>query len=650
MFPLFSYTQTIELDYEKKRSQINQVEKFEYRQVFKTSLWDDHKASFLTFAQEKLSDKDISLNEKIYLNHQLMRYYVSVEADFDNAFIYLVEVIKVLEPNEDNVLHPFVLADCYFIAYWINQIQYDLPRARKYAEKLLAHANKFQLNEMMIKAKMALAELTQHEGNVASGIEQFKNIENELLVKNDSILINRLYLLLSNAYTVAENVDSAFYYAQKAYQIVPKNNAQLKAFSSIHLARGYMQHGDINKAIELTSEALLVVENLEAKKEIKDLHNFLAEAHKGAGNFEEALAHLEKFMELDKEQASLLSAANISDLESKMADEKHDFEMKLKQTELSQKNKQTIALGVFLLFAIVFIVFVVRGYINKKRDAEIIRDQKMIVEEKNKEIMDSIGYAKRIQTAILPPNKVVKEYLQNSFILYKPKDIVAGDFYWMEHKDGKILFAAADCTGHGVPGAMVSVVCNNGLNRSVREYGLTDPGKILDKTREIVLQEFEKSEEDVKDGMDIALCSLQFLVDSEQLLVNGRQSSENSQPKAMLQYAGAHNPLWIIRNSEIIEIKANKQPIGKFDNPEPYTTHHIELQENDSLYIFSDGYVDQFGGEKGKKFKAKAFRELLLNIQDKSMEEQKQIIDDAFETWKGPIEQIDDVCVIGVRI
>ncbi len=608
---------------------INQVEKFEYRQVFKTSLWYDHKASFLTFAQEKLSDKDISLNEKIYLNHQLMRYYVSVEADFDNAFIYLVEVIKVLEPNEDNVLHPFVLADCYFIAYWINQIQYDLPRARKYAEKLLAHANKFQLNEMIIKATIALAELTQHEGNVASGIEQFKNIENELLVKNDSILINRLYLLLSNAYTVDENVDSAFYYAKKAYQIVPKSNAQLKAFSSIHLARGYMQHGDINKAIELTSEALLVVENLEAKKEIKDLHNFLAEAHKGVGNFEEALAHLEKFMELDKEQASLLSAANISDLESKIADEKHDFEMKLKQTELSQKNKQTIALAVFLLFAIVFIVFVVRGYINKKRDAEIIRNQKMIVEEKNKEIMDSIGYAKRIQTAILPPNKVVKEYLQNSFILYKPKDIVAGDFYWIEHKDGKILFAAADCTGHGVPGAMVSVVCNNGLNRSVREYGLTDPGKILDKTREIVLQEFEKSEEEVKDGMDIALCSLY-----------GNK----------LQYAGAHNPLWIIRNGEIIEIKANKQPIGKFDNPEPYTTHKIDLMQGDSIYIFSDGYVDQFGGEKGKKFKAKAFRELLLSIQDKSMEEQKQIIDDAFETWKGPIEQIDDVCVIGVKI
>lgn len=258
-----------------------------------------------------------------------------------------------------------------------------------------------------------------------------------------------------------------------------------------------------------------------------------------------------------------------------------------------------------------------------------VEQQKDMIEEAHQEIKDSITYAKRIQSAILPPSKLVKEYLKKSFILYKPKDVVAGDFYWLEHRDGKVLFAAADCTGHGVPGAMVSVVCNNALNRSVREHGLTDPGEILTKSREIVIQEFEKSEEDVKDGMDIALCSLE-----------GNK----------LKYAGAHNPLWIIRKGEIIETKANKQPIGQFDNPEPYTTHSFDLQKGDSIYIFSDGYVDQFGGEKGKKFKARAFRELLLSIQNKVMDAQKDIIDETFETWKGNLDQIDDVCVIGVRV
>ena len=260
---------------------------------------------------------------------------------------------------------------------------------------------------------------------------------------------------------------------------------------------------------------------------------------------------------------------------------------------------------------------------------KLIEKQKEVVEEAHKEITDSIAYAKRIQSAILPSARIVKEYLKESFILYKPKDVVAGDFYWMEPLKEGVLFAAADCTGHGVPGAMVSVVCNNALNRSVREYGLTDPGVILDKTREIVIHEFEKAEEEVKDGMDIALC-----------LLNGNK----------LKYAGANNPLWIIRTGEIIETKANKQPIGNFDNLLPYTTHTFNLEKGDAIYIFSDGYVDQFGGVKGKKFKAKPFRLLLLSIQDKPMEQQRLLIDEAFENWKGNLEQIDDVCVIGVKI
>ncbi|OFY93314.1 MAG: hypothetical protein A3K10_17285 [Bacteroidetes bacterium RIFCSPLOWO2_12_FULL_31_6] len=309
----------------------------------------------------------------------------------------------------------------------------------------------------------------------------------------------------------------------------------------------------------------------------------------------------------------------------------------------------------------------------RKRTSEL-RTQKEIVEEKNKEILDSITYAKRIQSAILPPNKVVKEYLKESFIIYKPKDIVAGDFYWMEHKDGKVLFAVADCTGHGVPGAMVSVVCNNALNRSVREHGLTDPGKILDKSREIVVQEFEKSDQEVKDGMDIALCSLTFNVKGLPARSGTDGKFKNPKTVALLQYAGAQNPLWIIRDCHtepvevldnpntsifrqakndtlcILETKGNKQPIGKFENVVPFTTHTFELKENDIIYIFSDGYVDQFGGEKGKKFKTKSFRELLLEISSKPMEEQKVLIEKAFDAWKGSNDQVDDVCVIGVRI
>lgn len=351
-----------------------------------------------------------------------------------------------------------------------------------------------------------------------------------------------------------------------------------------------------------------------------------AETHKAAAN------------QLAKYEYDKLRAINVAENEKQKLRKTAEYD-KLIAIEKETKEKQKIIMyasvgGVMFLVAFLFFVFNRLKITRKQKD--IIETQKEIVELAHKDITDSIAYAKRIQSAILPPVKVVKEHLQDSFILYKPKDVVAGDFYWLESvaptgdkKEATILFAAADCTGHGVPGAMVSVVCNNALNRSVREHGITDPAKILDKTRTIIIEEFDKSEEDVRDGMDIALCSMEG---------------------GILKYAGAHNPLWIIRDGEIIETKANKQPIGKFMYKEPYTTHTFELKKGDTIYIFSDGYVDQFGGEKGKKFKTKAFRELLLSIQDQSMDNQKNTIDKVFEDWRGDLEQIDDVCVIGVRV
>ena len=379
----------------------------------------------------------------------------------------------------------------------------------------------------------------------------------------------------------------------------------------------------------------------------------------------------------------------------KIALQKQDAELKAKRTE-------SFALYGGLILFVLFSLFLYNRFTVTKKQRDIINEQKTevevqrkLTEEKNKEILDSITYAKRIQNAILPSDQLIKKLLPESFVYYKPKDIVAGDFYWIqsfaktsnsiegpkltepiegnnktkltEHVEGNatepaskskasakdiegndaqkvtelvegtandiILFAAADCTGHGVPGAMVSVVCNNALNRSVKEFGLSDPGKILDKTREIVINEFEKSDEDVKDGMDIALCSY-------------------SRTTKKLIYAGANNPLWIIRgtDSSIEEIKANKQPIGKYEASVPFQSHTLQLNSGDSIYIFTDGYQDQFGGDSGKKFKASSLKSLLISIHKLPMREQQEIINKDFEKWKGNLEQIDDVCVIGVRV
>jgi serine phosphatase RsbU (regulator of sigma subunit) len=267
-----------------------------------------------------------------------------------------------------------------------------------------------------------------------------------------------------------------------------------------------------------------------------------------------------------------------------------------------------------------------------------IQFQKHLVEEHQKEIVDSITYAKRIQDAILPPIELIKEKLPNSFVLYKPKDIVAGDFYWMEKINNSVFIAVADCTGHGVPGALVSVVCSNALNRAVKEFDINDTGKILDKITDLVLETFEKSSTDVKDGMDISLLSIKYKV------------SGTITEVTEIQWSGANNPLWYFQNKELFEIKADKQPIGKSDYRKPFTTHIIEHKPDTTFYLFTDGYADQFGGPKGKKFMYKQFLDKLTETLSTEPKTQQENLDIAFESWKGNLEQVDDVTVIGIRI
>jgi len=211
----------------------------------------------------------------------------------------------------------------------------------------------------------------------------------------------------------------------------------------------------------------------------------------------------------------------------------------------------------------------------------------------------------------------------------------------VQEEEEVVYFAVADCTGHGVPGAMMTVMCSNALTRCVQEMNITEPAKILDATTKIIESRFKRSGQLVLDGMDLALCSL------------NRKTLE-------LGYAGANNPLWIIKapGSEkaadsvrnLIEVKADKQPIGMYDYRKPYTNHKIQLEKGDTIYLFSDGYVDQFGGDKGKKFKSKPFKSLLLSIQAESMDRQKELIDQALTDWQGDIEQVDDICIIGVKV
>ena len=303
----------------------------------------------------------------------------------------------------------------------------------------------------------------------------------------------------------------------------------------------------------------------------------------------------------------------------------------------------------FIIMCIILGIFGIVTYI-KVHERHLIKEKKILEEKvkertieitrmneelamKNKDITDSIRYAKRIQFAMLNPDLPFKE----AFILFKPKDIVSGDFFWLLEYKGLEYFAAVDCTGHGVPGAFMSIIGHNSLDKIVKEYGVTEPGEILSQlNREVTMtlhQQIEKSQIDaVKDGMDLSLTCY-------------------DPKKNTLQYAGAYNPLILIRNSEIIEIKGDKFAIGRSDEnlEKKFTNHELEIQKGDTIYLFSDGYADQFGGEKGKKFMIKPLKNLLVAIQEKSIDEQKDMLDHTIETWKGEYEQVDDILIMGRR-
>ncbi len=426
------------------------------------------------------------------------------------------------------------------------------------------------------------------------------------------------------------------------------------------IAQAYAEIGD---AYFFLKKYPLALENfLTAKKISSDnddasslqnaLHG-LYETYKEMGNKNLALKNYELFIsfrdsvnkeenkrEINRKELEFKFERKAASDSTKNADEQKvkDVLIYAKTAQIEQDNTQKLALliGVALLFILGAVMFN-RFRITRKQKHIIelkskqTEEQKLIIEEKQKEILSSIAYAKRLQEAILPPKSLIAEYLTESFIFYKPKDIVAGDFYWLEHEKDLVFFAAADCTGHGVPGAMVSVVCSNALNRTVKEFEIKEPGKILDKVLELVVETFARGETDVKDGMDISLCVL------------NKKTNE-------LKWAGANNPLWIVRKGKLINFIPNKQSIGIIDIPLPYKTETIILEKQDGLYLFTDGYADQFGGPNGKKFKHKQLEDLILNNAMLPLNEQHDILVQTFKEWKGNHEQVDDVLVLGVKV
>lgn len=262
----------------------------------------------------------------------------------------------------------------------------------------------------------------------------------------------------------------------------------------------------------------------------------------------------------------------------------------------------------------------------RTQEIQLKNDQ---LSHKNEEILNSINYARRLQNAILPTLEDLNSSLPSAAVFYRPKDIISGDFYWLHESDTHVYLAVADCTGHGVPGAMLSVLGHNSLNRCVNEFGLQDPGELLDKLRELIIDAFDSEKIKVDDGMDITLAVWD--------------------KKNHLRIAGAHNPLYLIRNGSLESIDTDRQPVGRYRTYNPFTTSELELAAGDTIILFSDGYKDQFGGPQGRKFKSGRFKKLLLSLEDTEISEWEHVLSREIDDWMQDTEQIDDMCVLAVR-
>ena len=526
-------------------------------------------------------------------------------------------------------------------------------------------------------AKKEKVNLAINYNNIATCYQKLKQFTSAQIYLNKSLSLRKeesdtigmamAYHNIGINHQLTEDRDSAVYFFNKSLGYLSGMGENIgHAYNYLELGNTYLQQNKLAEAEKYLLSALRISENSDFEGLKVEIYQYLSNVYQQKQDYKKAFTFQNMYLvskdkiESDENKNEILKKELEYDFAKRQELQRKDAENKqaISNAEIQSQKKLTTGAVIALVILSGLILIVFRSYNQKRKANEIISKQKELVEHKNKEILDSINYAKYIQNALLPSEKVISDLHVDCFILFKPKDIVSGDFYWIHNNpsttttENEVYIAAVDCTGHGVPGALVSVVGNNGLNRCVKEFGINDTGKILDKLSELVEETFEKSENELKDGMDISL-----------LKINSNESDKNS---VQLQWSGANNPIWIIKNSvsssmsvraesrteskEIIEVKADKQPVGKFEDRKKFTTNQLTLKKGDRLYLFTDGYADQFGGPNGKKFKYRQLEDLLVSTANLGLHEQKQALGKAFDDWRGNHEQVDDVCIIGIRL
>ena len=590
----------------------------------------------LKYAQQSLALAE-KLNYKKGIANALnnIGYAYDMHGQIEKALECHMKSLKISESvNYKNAIASSLINIGYIYS---NQEQYE--KALEYytqALKLGEELKSFRDNAVILgNIGRIYTKLGQNEKALEYCLKAFK-IQEEI---NDKRGIATSLTTLGTFYQNDGQMEKALDYFLKSLKIREElKDTKGIAYSLTYIGSHYFKQKDYVKAEDFCRRALNQANSPET---IINVSKHLSEIYVAQGKYKQAFE-----MQLLFKQMS----DSINNQETQKASVRkqmqYEFEKKEVAVQAEQDKKDAIVLeerqmqkiilwSVFsgFLLVIIFSGFILNRWRITQRQKKIIETQKALVDQRNLKITDSISYAQRIQEAILPKDDLLKNLFSDSFIFFRPKDIVSGDFYWVGDKGNKKIFTVVDCTGHGIPGAFMSMIGNTLLNEIVNDEGIEESDKILNCLKEKVIHSLKQSEQQgVNDGMDLALCVL--------------DKSNN-----ILNFSGARNSLYHIRNNVLTEYRGDKQSIGfERGKGKPFTKYTIEVQKGDTIYLFSDGFVDQKGGKEERKFYYAPFQQLISSIQQEPMDKQREILITTFNEWKGNLEQIDDVLVMGVRI
>lgn len=605
-------------------------------------------------------------------------------SNFDSVIVYSDSIIRIAQSINDK--HALAEAHTLKGAAYYGKGNYPETISNYQDALKLAEAGGF--NDLLFPIYNLYGTFYKKQNNLKSAQEQFNNAYNLATKLKDSLQMGNalgdigliyelqnewdkagecfqkaLYIhqrkkcVMCESYALSYLAEVSAYHQQYAEAInLLEQSLELKktlkdtmgiAMIVNNMGEVYAEKGDIDKALDHFFQSLVYSQKIHYSEFIVHTYKMISDMYMKQMNYEKAYQYYQLHVNLKDSIYNEKNARNINEMEAKYQNEKKQLQIDnlnkenlLKEVKIEKQEGQTRSLYIAaaLLFSIVIIV--IFGYRNKQKANQIISSQKIevekqrdLIEAKNKEVTDSIHYAKRIQRALFASDNLLKNNLPEHFVLYKPKDIVSGDFYWASRQGDKFYLCVADCTGHGVPGAFMSLLNIAYLNEGVTEKKLESPDKILNDVRDQIIFSLSNNEigEESKDGMDAVLCLLDL--------------------KGMwLRFSCANNPLWLLRNGELKIFKPDKMPVGKHHGEQkPFTLQTLGLRKGDTVYLLTDGYADQFGGEKGKKFKYQQLQELLVQNGTKSMEEQKELLDNTIEKWRGSLEQVDDILLIGIK-